>query len=117
MCSSSRSQVRFSDSHTILNDRFIKWNGDNHYCAILNVDGSCLGILVRVGYGGVIRNYASFYLSGFSSYIHDSSDILYAELYAIYQGLILDKKNLDITELVCYFDSLLCINLLKGPTL
>jgi len=103
-------------TNVIHNDRFIKWNNGNHSCAILNVDGCCLGTLVRVGYGGVIRNYAGFYLSRFSGYIHDSSDILYAELYAIYQGLIL-AKSLDITELVFYSDSLLCINLLKGPTM
>jgi len=96
-------------------DRLIKWNNGNHSCAILNVDGSCMGTPVRAGFGGVIRNYARFYLSGFSGYIHDSSDILYDELYAIYQGLIL-AKSLNIIELVCYSDSLHCINLLKGPT-
>jgi len=57
----------------------------------------------------------SFYLSGFSGYIHDS-DILYVELYAIYHDLIL-AKNLNITELVCYSDSLFCLNHLKGPTI
>ena len=103
-------------TNVIHTDRFIKWNNGNHYCAILNVDESCLGSLVRAGYGGVVRNYADFYLSGFAGYINDSSDNLYAELYAIYLSLIL-AKSLNITELVCYYDSLLCINLLKGPTL
>ena len=67
---------------------------------------------MRAGYGGIIQNNASFYLSSFSGYIHDSSDILYVELYAIYQGLTL-AKSLDIVDLVCYSDSLHCINLLK----
>jgi ribonuclease HI len=35
-----------------------------------------------------------------------------AELYAIYMGLAL-AKDLTIEELVCYFDSLLCINFIK----
>lgn len=96
-------------------DRFIKWNNGNHYCAILNVDGSCMGTPVRAGFGGVIRNNVGFYLLDFSGYIQDSSDILSAELYAIYQGLIL-AKILNIIELVCYSDSLHYINLLKGPT-
>jgi hypothetical protein len=63
---------------------FIKWNNGNHSCVILNVDGSCLGTPLRAGFGGVIQNDAGFYLSGFSGYISDSSDILYVELYAIY---------------------------------
>ncbi|MCI77048.1 S-like ribonuclease, partial [Trifolium medium] len=35
-----------------------------------------------------------------------------AELYAIYKGLSL-AKDMAIEELVCYSDSLLCINLIK----
>jgi len=38
------------------------------------------------GYGGLLRNYAGYYLSGFSGYIHNSIDILYTKLLAIYQG-------------------------------
>jgi hypothetical protein len=53
-------------------------------------------------------------LSGFSGYIQNSSDILYAELYAIYKGLLL-AKEMGITDFVCYSDSLHCINILKGP--
>jgi len=51
----------------------------------------------------------------FSGYIHDSSNILYAEFYVIFKGLIL-AKSLNITELVCYSESSHCINLLKCPT-
>lgn len=95
---------------------FIKWNNGNHSVVILNVDGSCLGTPLRAGFGGAIWNYVGFYLSGFSGYIPESSDILYVELYAIYQGLIL-ARSLNIEDLVCYNDSLHCINLLKGPNL
>jgi hypothetical protein len=37
-----------------------------------------------------------------------------AELFVIYQELTL-AKDLALEELICYSDSLLCINLIKGP--
>jgi len=97
-------------------ERFIRWNNDNYSCTIINVDGSFLGNPVRAGFGGIMWNHAWFYLSGFSGYINDSSDIMYVELFTIYQGLVL-AKSLNISDLVCYIDSLRCINLLKGPTM
>jgi ribonuclease HI len=39
---------------------------------------------------------------------------LFAELYAIYKGLLL-AKDMNIDEFVCYSDSLHCVNLIKGP--
>jgi len=89
-------------------------NDNNHSHVILNVDRSCLGSPTKVGYGGVLRNEACFYLSGFSSYIHHTSDILYAKLFTIYQGLLLAKEK-GIVDLVCYSGSLLCINIIIGP--
>jgi len=103
-----------SISYTTDEGQFIKWNHNNHSCVILNVDGSCLGSPIRAGYGGILRNDAGFFLSGFSGYIQNSSDILYAELYAIYKGLLL-AKEMGITDFVCYSDSLHCINILNGP--
>jgi hypothetical protein len=38
---------------------------------------------------------------------------LLAELYAIYKGFLL-AINMNINELVCYFDSLHCVDLIKG---
>jgi ribonuclease HI len=96
-------------SNDRLVDRYIKWNSNNHSCAILNVDGSCPDSPVRSGFGGIIRN-----LAGFSCSIQGSSDILLAELYAIYKGLSL-AKNINIDELVCYSVSLHCVNFIKGP--
>ncbi|GAU32838.1 hypothetical protein TSUD_209060 [Trifolium subterraneum] len=52
--------------------------------------------------------------SGFSGFIQGSSDILLAELYDIYEGLLL-AKDMSIDELVCYSDSLHCVNLIKCP--
>jgi len=92
-------------------DRLVKWNNNNHFDVILNIDGSCICTAIRVGYGGVLRNNASFYLSGFSKFIQDNYDIIYAKLFAIYQGLLL-VNDLEIIDLVCYFDSLYCITLI-----
>jgi ribonuclease HI len=78
------------------------------------VDDSGLGSPARAGYGGIIRNNSGFYLSGFSGFIRESSDIMLAELFVIYQELTL-AKDLALEELICYSDSLLCINLIKGP--
>ena len=94
--------------------KFIGWNNDNYSCVILNVDGSCMGTPAWSGFGGIIRNSAGYYLFGFSGCINVSSDIMYAEFYAIYQGLIL-AKSLNVIELVCCNDSLHCIDLPKGP--
>ncbi|MCI32239.1 N-hydroxycinnamoyl/benzoyltransferase [Trifolium medium] len=60
------------------------------------------------------RNTFGRYLTAFSGFIQGSSDILLAELYAIYKGLLL-AKDMSIGELVCYSDSLLSVNLIKCP--
>jgi hypothetical protein len=85
----------------VIEERFTKWNGNNHN-VILNVDGSCLGSSPRACYGGLLRNNAGYYLTGLSGYIHNSSDILYAELFSIYQGLLLAKEK-NIVDLVFLF--------------
>jgi len=93
---------------------FIKWNHNNHSNVILNLNGSCLGSPARVGFGGLLRNHVGFYLSGSPGFIQNSADILRAELLAIYHGL-LQAKEMAVADLVCYSDSLHCINLIKGP--
>jgi ribonuclease HI len=99
-------------SNDRLVDRYIKWNNNNHYCVILNVDDSCLGSPIRSGFGDIIRNTSGQYLAGFSGFIQGSSDILLAELYAIYKGLLL-AKDINIDDLVCYSYSLHCVNLIN----
>jgi hypothetical protein len=54
------------------------------------------------------------YLAGFSVFIPESPDILFVELYDIYKGLLL-ARDMNIDELVCYSDSLYCVNLIKDP--
>ncbi|GAU26946.1 hypothetical protein TSUD_06180 [Trifolium subterraneum] len=112
------SPVRAGFGGVIRNDSeiHVKWNNNNYLGIILNVDGSCLGSPVRAGFGGVIRNDSGFYLSDFSGFIQGSSDILLAELFAIYTGFTL-AKNMAIDELVCYSDSFHSINLIKGPSI
>lgn len=102
-------------TNSVIDETLIKWNNNNHSHVILNIDGSCLGSPTKFGYGGVLRNEAGFYLSDFSGYIHDTSDILYAELYAIYQGLLLAKEKGITNLIISYSDSLLCINIVTGP--
>jgi len=67
----------------------VKWNNNNHLCHILNVDESCIGTPTRAGFGGIIRNSTGFYLSGFSDFISNSTNILLAEISAIHHGLLL----------------------------
>ena len=81
---------------------------------MLNVDGSCHESPVRTGFGGILRSNVGRFISAFSGFIPSSSDILLAELTAIYHGLIV-SKDLGIDELVCYSNSLLCINIVNGP--
>lgn len=95
-------------------NRYIRWNNNNFSGAILNVDGSCHGSPIKTGFGGVLRTNAGIFLSGFSSCIPGSDDILLGDLSAIYHGLIM-AKDLGYADLSCYSDSLACINLIYGP--
>jgi hypothetical protein len=54
------------------------------------------------------------YLADFLVFIPESPDILFVELYDIYKGLLL-ARDMNIDELVCYSDSLHCVNLIKDP--
>jgi hypothetical protein len=94
-------------------DKFIKWNHNNHSNVILNVDGICLGLLTRADFGCLLRNYVGFYFSGFSGFVQNSTNILQAELLTIYHGLS-QAKEMAIADLVCYSDFLHCINIIKG---
>nr|ABD28646.1 Ribonuclease H [Medicago truncatula] len=103
----------FQNSSATPHDRMVRWNSNNHLCHILNVDGSCSGIPTRAGYGGIIRNSAGLYLSCFSGFIADSTDILLAELTAIHRGFSI-ASDMGVNEMACYSDSLLSINLITG---
>jgi len=94
-------------------DRHVRWNNNNFNCAILNIDGSCIGSPIRAGFSGLIRNSAGFYMSGFSGFLPTSSDILQAELTAIFHGISI-ALDMGITDMAVYSDSLPSINLITG---
>jgi len=94
-------------------NRLAKWKNNNHTCIILNVDGSCHGSPIKFGFRRILRKSAGFFLSAFSGFISGSNDIILVELSAIYHGLIIGKY-LGFVELVCYSDSLVCINLINN---
>ena len=101
------------DENATHSDRFVKWNSRNHHAFILNVDGSCLGSPSRTGYGGFFRNSAGLFISGFSGFIPNSTNILQAELTAIHQGLNM-TIDLNLNDVMCYSDSLLAVNLIMN---
>jgi hypothetical protein len=67
-------------------DRLVRWNNNGTICAVLNVDGNCIGNPTRAGFGGIIHNNSGNYLSGFSGFIYNPKDILLAELSAVHHG-------------------------------
>jgi hypothetical protein len=87
---------------------------NNYSCVILNVNGSCLDSLAQFGFGGIIRNTFRHYFAGFSDFISKPHDILFVEFYAIYKDLLL-VRDMDIDKLICYSDSLHCVNPIKSP--
>ena len=95
-------------------DKVVKWNYRNHYCYTLNVDGSCHGNPPRNGFGGLFKNNDGFFISGFSRFITNSFDILFVELFVIFNGLSM-VRTLGITDFVCYSDPLYSVSLINGP--
>jgi len=92
--------------------RLIRWNNNDFQCPIMNVDGSSGGVPIRTRIGSIIRDHSGSFISAFSGFIAHSQDILFAELSALYQGIIL-AINLDFEEVACYTNSLLIVNLIK----
>jgi len=52
--------------------RLIRWNNNNCQCTVLNVDGSCLGVPIRAGFGDVFPDNTGTYIAGYSGYISHS---------------------------------------------
>jgi len=69
----------------------MKWDIFNLSYTIINVDGSCLGNLIRADYGCIVCNSSCVWRVGFSGFISGSTDILQVELYVIHQVLTLAK--------------------------
>ncbi|CAJ2650316.1 unnamed protein product [Trifolium pratense] len=96
-------------------DRWVQWNPSNRDCIIINVDGSCLDSPIRAGIGGLLRSSAGNWIRGYSDFIPHSSEILYAELTALFHGLSL-ARSMNFTDVICYSDSLLCVKILHEST-
>jgi ribonuclease HI len=92
--------------------RMVRWNAQGGNNMILNVDGrSTIGNPGISGFGGLIRNSDGAWVHDFAGNI-GFSNILHAELLAVYHGLTL-AWELDIKDLWCYSDSKIVIKLLS----
>ncbi|PNY06668.1 ribonuclease H [Trifolium pratense] len=80
---------------------------------ILNVDESSISNLGISGFGGLIRNADGAWIHGFFGNI-GVTNILHAELMAIYRGLLL-AWDLNIKDLWCYSDFVMAITLVTKP--
>jgi ribonuclease HI len=91
--------------------RMVRWNAHCGNNMILNVDGRSIGNLGISGFGGLICNSDGAWVHSFAGNI-DFSNILHAELLAVYHGLSL-AWELVIKDLWCYSDSKTVIKLLS----
>jgi ribonuclease HI len=78
----------------------------------LNVDGSLLGSLNSVGYGGLMRNHNIEFISRFYGTTSIKS-ILFAEIMAVLHGLTICWEN-GYRKINCLSDSLQAVNLIRS---
>ena len=100
----------FPKSNLTTQLRLVKWNAYYGQGSILNVDGSSPENPGVSGLGGLLRNNNGAWIRSFSGNI-GFSNILHAELMAMYHGLRL-AWELEVTNLVCYSYSKTTINLI-----
>ncbi|GAU17063.1 hypothetical protein TSUD_105620 [Trifolium subterraneum] len=103
----------YSQQKSTLANRLVRWNAHDGTDMILNVDGSSIGNPEIYGFGGLIRNSHGAWIRGFAGNI-GFSNILHAELLAVYHGLVL-AWDMDIKDLICYSDSKTAIKLIGDP--
>jgi ribonuclease HI len=101
------------NSHESPTTRMVRWNAQSGIGMILNVDGSSFGNPGVSGFGGLIRNSDDVWVHDFVGNM-GFSNILHAELLAVYHGLVL-AGGLEIKEFLCYSDSKIVIKLLSNP--
>jgi len=56
--------------------------------------------------------YSGSFITAYSGFINQSQDILFAELSALYPGIVI-AIDMNYEEVACYSDSLLTVNLIK----
>jgi hypothetical protein len=76
------------DQHAAMTTNLVRWNSLGGTSMILNVDGSSIGNPGVFGFGRLIRNSNGAWVHGFYGNL-GVSNILHAELMAIYKGLLL----------------------------
>ncbi|GAU35137.1 hypothetical protein TSUD_394630 [Trifolium subterraneum] len=101
-----------SNLHETSIPKLVKWNAGGTDM-ILNVEGSSIGNPGIYGFGGLIRNADGACVHGFFGNL-GVTNILHAELMAIYKGLLL-AWELNIKDLWCYSDSEMVIKLITEP--
>ncbi|KAJ1404442.1 Ribonuclease H domain [Sesbania bispinosa] len=92
-----------SESHP---PRLVKWNAPLEDQIAINTDGS---VNQRSAGYGLIKNSGAAWIRGFYGHLHNS-DILGAELYAIWKGLDM-CWSLNYRKVICMTDSLLEVGL------
>jgi ribonuclease HI len=102
-----------SKSHINLNPQLVRWNVNGGTYMILNVDGNSIGNPGVSGYGGLLRTADGAWVHGFFGNL-GFTNILHAELMAIYKGLLL-AWEMNIKDLWCYSDSKTAIKLVMEP--
>ncbi|KAK2425147.1 hypothetical protein QL285_035429 [Trifolium repens] len=102
-----------SKSHVNLNPQLVRWNVNGGTDMILNVDGSSIGNPGVSGYGELLRTADGAWVHGFFGNL-GFTNILLAELMAIYKGLLL-AWEMNIKDLWCYSDSKIAIKLVMEP--
>ncbi|GAU21466.1 hypothetical protein TSUD_241890 [Trifolium subterraneum] len=70
----------------IVHHRMVAWACPSEGTVCLNVDGSMLGSIQTVGFGGLIRNKFGTFLKGFYG-VASQPSVLYAEIIAVLNGL------------------------------
>jgi ribonuclease HI len=102
-----------SNQRETLIPKLVRWNALGGTNMILNVDGSSIGNPGISGFGGLIRNADGAWVHGFYGNL-GVTNILHAELMAIYKGLLLAWER-NIKDLWCYSDSRTAIKLITEP--
>ncbi|KAK2444819.1 hypothetical protein QL285_015816 [Trifolium repens] len=102
-----------SNQRETLIPKLVRWNALGGTNMFLNVDGSSIGNSGISGFGGLIRNADGAWVHCFYENL-GVTNILHAELMAIYKGLLLAWER-NIKDLWCYSDSRIAIKLITEP--
>lgn len=92
----------------------ISWNFRKYSLTVVNLDESFSDTPIHTSFGCILCTSNGTWKCGFFGFVLNSSDILNAELWAIFKGLSL-AKGMTITESTCYSEFSLTISLIENP--